>query len=140
MSSFPRIHGPCPYLDRLDTIVDHGFCRKCRRDVHDLTVMDEQERADFVAGCGDACVSYTMSAKPAVAAALIAASAAVLVAPEAISAKHPATRSHQHQPPRPVPVPRVQIRLGGIIAPPPASQQAGSGRPVAPPGRARKPD
>jgi hypothetical protein len=119
MASFPRIQGPCPYLDRLDAVIDDGFCRMCRRDVHDLTAMDERERADFVANCGDVCVSYTMQVKPAVAAALIAASAAVLVAPEATLAKHPAIRAHPQHQPRPVQPPPVLLRTAGIIAPPP---------------------
>jgi hypothetical protein len=69
-------------------VIDGGFCRMCRREVHDLTAMDERERADFLGQRGgDACVSYTMNVKPVLAAALIAASAAVLAAPgEALAA------------------------------------------------------
>ena len=123
MASFPRIQRQCPYLDRLDTVINEGFCRICRRDVHDLTGMDERERADFVAGCGDVCVSYTMNVKPVLAAAMIAASAAVLVAPEATAAKHQASRAHRQHQARPVQVPPVMVRTAGIIAPPPVGAQ-----------------
>ena len=119
MASFPRIQRPCPYLDRLDAVVDVGFCRMCRREVHDLTGLDARQRADFAAGCGDACVSYTMAVKPALAAALIAASAAVLVAPEAALARHPPSRGHhQHHRSRTVQVVPVIVRTAGLIAPP----------------------
>jgi hypothetical protein len=118
MTPFPQIQHPCPYLDRLDAVIDAGFCRMCRREVHDLTAMDGRERADFLAvRGGDACVSYTMSVKPALAAALIAASAAVLAAPDpALAANHQAGRSHQRQ--RPVQVPTIEIRTAGVPAMP----------------------
>ena len=118
MSPFPRIQSPCPYIDRLDSVIDGGFCRMCRREVHDLTAMDEQERADFLAACGgDACVSYTMNVKPALAAALIAASAAVLAVPAAaLAVDHQPGRHHQRQ--RPAQVRTVPIIVaGGITAP-----------------------
>jgi hypothetical protein len=123
MIQFPPIQRPCPYIDRLDAVIDAGFCRMCRREVHDLTAMDERERAGFLAACGgDACVSCTMNVKPAVAAALIAASAAVLAAPAAaLAADHQAARSrphHSHQRQRPVQVRPVTIMVAGGIAPP----------------------
>jgi dihydrodipicolinate synthase/N-acetylneuraminate lyase len=123
MTPFPQIQRPCPYLDRLDTVVDAGFCRMCRREVHDLTAMDERERAAFLAACGgDACVSYTMNVKPALAAALIAASTAVLAVPAAaLATDHQAARSRHHQPnhrQRPVQVRNVPIMVAGGIAPP----------------------
>ena len=113
MTPFPPIQRPCPYLDRLDAVIDAGFCRMCRRDVHDLTAMDGRERADFLAACGgDACVSYTMNVKPALAAALIAASAAVLAVPDAALAE-----AHRHRQ-RPVQARNVPILVaGGITAP-----------------------
>ncbi|MEA3030715.1 MAG: hypothetical protein QOG13_2040 [Sphingomonadales bacterium] len=126
MIQFPPIHRPCPYLDRLDAVIDAGFCRMCRREVHDLTAMDERERAGFLAACGgDACVSYTLEVKPALAAALIAASAAVLAVPgAAVAADHQAARSrphhphHTHQRQRPVQIRPVAIMVAGGIAPP----------------------
>lgn len=116
MSLFPRIERVCPYLDWLDEAMDGDFCRMCQRTVHDLTDMDRSERKAFLAACGgDACVSYTTYVKPAVAAALVAASAAVLVVPEAAMAQQ------QHKP-RHATAPRVRqaeyipVMLGG--APP----------------------
>jgi hypothetical protein len=63
-----------------------------------------------------------MVVKPALAAALIAASAAVPAAPDAaLAANHHAGRSHHRQ--RPVELPHVLMRLAGvpapIVAPPP---------------------
>ena len=117
MTPFPRIQGPCPYIERLDTIIDGGLCRACRREVHDLTAMNARQRTDFLKGCGgDACVSYTMTAQPALAAALIAASAAVLAAPQAaLAANHRSGISHDRQ--RHVRVAPVAITLAGVPAP-----------------------
>ncbi|MBO9713150.1 hypothetical protein [Sphingomonas sp.] len=79
---FPRIERTCPYLDRLDSVMDGDFCRMCERQVHDLTDMTRAERADFLRACGgDACVRYTTYLKPAVAAAMLAASTAALATP-----------------------------------------------------------
>lgn len=122
MTPFPPIQRPCPYLDRLDSVIDAGFCRMCRREVHDLTAMDDGERAGFLAACGgDACVSYRLNVKPALAAAMIAASAAVLAAPQAALARDQhLSRSHQRQ--RPVQVRNVPIVVAGGIGPPPIEQ------------------
>jgi hypothetical protein len=119
MTPFPPIQRPCPYLDRLDAVIDSGFCRMCRREVHDLTAMDERERAAFLAACGgEACVSYRLNVKPALAAALIAASAAVLAAPGAALAKDDQLGRSDHRQ-RPGQVPTVPIIVaGGITAPP----------------------
>jgi dihydrodipicolinate synthase/N-acetylneuraminate lyase len=117
MTPFPPIQRPCPYLDRLDAVIDAGFCRMCSRDVHDLTAMDGSERTEFLAARGgDACVSYTMNVTPALAAALIAASAAVLAAPDAaLAANHQAARHHHR--PRPVYQRPVSIVTAGLIMP-----------------------
>jgi dihydrodipicolinate synthase/N-acetylneuraminate lyase len=138
MTPFPPIQRPCPYLDRLDTVIDVGFCRMCRRDVHDLTAMEGPERAAFLASCGgDACVSYTMNVKPALAAALIAASAAVLAAPDpALAASHQAGRNHHGQ--SPVDVPTVMVRTAGIPAMP-VVEPARDPIPPPPPAETRKP-
>jgi hypothetical protein len=143
MAHFPAIQRPCPYLDRLDSVIEGDFCRMCRRDVHDLTFMDDRERADFLAACGgDACVSYRMKVKPALAAAMIAASAAVLVAPEAaLAASHHAGRSHQRHRQRPVQVQPVMIQVaGGIMPPEPLRGPVPPPSPPAPPVRPQKPD
>ena len=132
MTPFPPIQRLCPHLDRLDEVVDAGFCRMCRHEVHDLTAMDERERADFLASrTGETCVSYTMNVKPALAAALLAASAAALATPAAaLAASHQAGRSHhRHRPPIVQPVP---VALAGMIAPSDADRPS-TPRPPPPP-------
>ena len=116
MSLFPKIERVCPYLDRLDEAMDGDFCRMCKRTVHDLTDMTDPERAAFLTACGgDACVSYTAYVRPAVAAALVAASAAVLVIPDtAMAQRHKARHGHVQRVRQP---PLVPVMLGG--APPP---------------------
>jgi hypothetical protein len=118
MSLFPKIERVCPYLDRLDEVVDGDFCRMCKRTVHDLTGMDDGERAAFLGACGgDACVSYTAYVRPAVAAALVAASAAVLVIPEAgIAQRHEPMQTRVPRPPQP----EVPVMIAGGIMPIPA--------------------
>src|SRR6186713_1341425 len=117
MTPFPPIQRTCPYLDRLDAVIDAGFCSMCRRDVHDLTGMDARARASFLTACGgDACVSYTMNVKPALAASLIAASAAVLAVPDpALAEGHQLARSHHRS--APARVSHVPIMVVGGIAP-----------------------
>jgi len=102
MTLFPKIARPCPYIDRLDSIMDGDFCRMCKRDVYDLTAMDEAARAAFLAECGgEVCVRYTVWMKPAVAAAALAASAAVMSG-VAVSAEPPVRKA-------------VPVVLGGAI-------------------------
>jgi hypothetical protein len=127
MTPFPKIQRVCPYLDRLDGVIDAGHCRMCRRDVHDLSAMDEPERAAFLAACGaETCVSYRLDVKPAVAAAMIAASAAVLAVPAAAAAASHRSVRHHHRPSL-APFRTVPIRTAGMIAPvsppPPPSPQ-----------------
>ena len=145
MTPFPKIQNSCPYLDQLDTVIDGGFCRMCRREVYDLTAMGRRERADFLAACGgDACVSYTLNVKPALAAALIAASTAVLAVPAAaLATDHQAARSRHHQPnhrQRPVQVRNVPIMVAGGIAPPIHPQGPVLPPPTAPQHPPQKPD
>ena len=105
MALFPKIASPCPYLDRFDSIMDGDFCRMCKRQVHDLTAMGDDQRAAFMMECGgQACVSYTMWMKPALAAAALAASAGVVVGLD--------TALAQTQHPD-----RAMVRLAGMVAP-----------------------
>ena len=140
MSLFPKIERVCPYLDRLDEAMDGDFCRMCKRTVHDLTDMSDPERAAFLTACGgDACVSYIAYVRPAVAAALVAASAAVLVVPEAAMAQ----QRHKVRPAHAVrvlpPPPLVPVMLGG--APPPMPVPEKPTPPEQPPAQAAiKPD
>lgn len=121
MSLLPWVQRPCPYLDRLDAVMDGDFCRKCRREVHDITDLDEAERAAFFESCnGNACVRYRFDAIPAAAAALIAASAAIAAVPAAGAAPSSHHARRIPHPPRPIPIHPVPMMTAGIIAPPPA--------------------
>ncbi|MBN8500406.1 MAG: hypothetical protein J0M19_04570 [Sphingomonadales bacterium] len=74
MAIFPRIQSPCPYRDNLAAIMDGSFCRMCKREVHDISGLSDAERQALVASCKDEiCVSYTVAAKTAVAAAALGA-------------------------------------------------------------------
>lgn len=74
MAVFPRIQSPCPYKDRLGEVMQGDFCRMCERQVHDITAMSDAERIALVAGCKDEiCVSYSLTAKTALAAAALGA-------------------------------------------------------------------
>jgi hypothetical protein len=75
MARFPKIHSPCPYLDRLASIMDGDVCRMCKRQVHDLSVMSDVQRDAFLKSCAgrDVCVSYRI--RPALVGAALAAAA-----------------------------------------------------------------
>jgi hypothetical protein len=137
MSLFPKIARTCPWLDRLDEAMEGDFCRMCQRTVHDLTEMDDGQRAAFLTACGgDACIKYTAYVRPAVAAALVAASAAVLVPVPAMAQRQgagPQTHRPHVAPPRARRhrEPPVAVVLGG--APPLPVMLAGEPVPVDPP-------
>lgn len=79
MAVFPKIQGSCPYQDNLSAIMEGDRCRLCKRNVFDLTDMDDAGRRAFMAGCsGDVCVSYRI--RPAIAAAALAAAVSALPA------------------------------------------------------------
>ena len=116
MSLFTPIQRPCPYIDRLDSVMEGDFCRMCKRQVHDLTDMDEAQRTAFLAACGgDACISYRMNVKPAIAAALVAASVAALIAPDPALARKPGV-SRPHRPPRVPRPPRIEPMVPIVTA------------------------
>lgn len=74
MALFPRIQSPCPYKDQLGEVMQGDFCRMCERQVHDITAMSDAERIALVSGCKDEiCVSYSLTAKTALAAAALGA-------------------------------------------------------------------
>ncbi|HYI39319.1 MAG TPA: hypothetical protein VE053_03265 [Allosphingosinicella sp.] len=76
MPIFPRIQSPCPYKSDLAAVMDGDMCRMCKRNVFDLTAMDDGERLAFLAGCEEeVCVSYRIPMRAALAAAALAASA-----------------------------------------------------------------
>jgi hypothetical protein len=139
MSLLPLIQRPCPYIDRLESVMAGDFCRMCKRQVHDLTDMDEAERTAFLAACGgDACVSYRINVRPAIAAALLAASAAALVAPDpALARRHGVSRPHQ--PPRVPRPPRIEMVPVVTAGLPPPVYQPPQIEPVPPPPEAPPP-
>lgn len=74
MATFPRISRRCPYQQRRAAAMDGGLCTLCDRAVYDLTGMDDEGRAAFMAGCAeDVCISYRL---PKAAAAIAAAAMA----------------------------------------------------------------
>lgn len=74
MSLFPRIQSPCPYSDRLDQVMTGSHCSMCDRDVIDISALSDAERMALIAGCdGEICVSYSVAAKGALAAAALGA-------------------------------------------------------------------
>jgi hypothetical protein len=80
MALFPKIES-CPYVDRFDQVMDGDFCRMCKRQVHDLTDMDDSERIAFLASCGgEACVSQRFPVRPVMAAAALTVTAALVMA------------------------------------------------------------
>lgn len=86
MARFPRIQSPCPYVDRLDAIMDGTTCRMCAREVIDIGAMSDDTRVAFLRSCTQpVCVSYRLPLRPALAAAALAASA--IVAPTAAAAQ-----------------------------------------------------
>jgi hypothetical protein len=85
MARFPKIQSPCPFKDRLASIMDGDVCRMCKRQVHDLTAMSDGERDTFLRSCagGEVCVSYRL--RPTLVGAALAAAA--VCAPVAAAAQ-----------------------------------------------------
>ena len=134
MSLLPWVQKPCPVLDRLDAMMDGDVCRLCNREVHDITGLDYAERAAFFEACnGNACVRYRFEAGPALAAALIAASAAVAI-PAAATPQATHHSRHVPHPPRLVSPPQVEMVTAGVIALPPAPPR----QPEAPPVKSKR--
>lgn len=78
MPFFPKITRPCPVADDLASHMKGQHCTLCKKDVHDLTHMSDQERRVFLGQCqGEVCISYSMPAKAVFAAAALAASGAL---------------------------------------------------------------
>lgn len=92
MAIFPKIQSPCPHKDELASLVDGDICRVCDRQVHDIGVLSDDERAGFLKACtGEVCVSYKLRLRPALAAA---AAVAALGAPlAALAQQTPAVES-----------------------------------------------
>src|SRR5690349_3365138 len=83
MAVFPKIQSPCPYKDEtyFAAMLDGDFCRLCKRQVVDLGDWSDGERMAFLAGCTEeVCVSYKLPSRPALVAAALTASIAMLPA------------------------------------------------------------
>ena len=87
MALFPKIQSPCPYKGQLSAIMDGETCRLCKRQVFDLTAMNDDERVAFMKGCtGEVCVTYKFPVRPVLAAAVVVAAMAAPVAAAACEA------------------------------------------------------
>jgi len=76
MALFPKIQSPCPYQANLAAIMDGDMCRMCKREVVDLTAMDDVGRVAFFGDCAtEVCVSYRVPIRSALGAAALAAAA-----------------------------------------------------------------
>src|ERR1700733_14476860 len=76
MAIFPVIQSQCPYKGNLSDIMDGDVCRLCKRQVFDLTDMNDRARVAFFKDCSsEICVSYRLPAKVALAAVIAIASA-----------------------------------------------------------------
>jgi predicted Fe-S protein YdhL (DUF1289 family) len=112
MGLFPKIQSPCPYKDNLSAVMDGDFCRMCKRNVVDLTAMDDKDRVAFLSACEtDICVSYSLPIKRAAkAAALVTAAAAIssmpIAAQEAAPAAHDMAAEESYE--------DMDIIVGGI--------------------------
>ena len=77
MAIYPNIQSPCPYAGELSAFMDGDVCRKCNRQVFDLSDMSDDGRIAFVSACHkEICVTYKFSLKSAAAAAIAVAALA----------------------------------------------------------------
>ena len=76
MAVFPKIQSPCPYQANLAAIMDGDMCRMCKRQVVDLTAMDDAGRVAFFSDCEtEVCVSYRVPIRSVMGVAALAAAA-----------------------------------------------------------------
>ena len=58
---FPQIDSPCPLKSLQLSTSGNTHCSHCKREVHNLDSMNEQQRQDFLLSCDDkVCVSYSV--------------------------------------------------------------------------------
>ncbi len=58
---FPQIDSPCPLKSLQLSGSGNTHCSHCKREVHNLNLMNEQQRQDFLLSCDDKiCVSYSV--------------------------------------------------------------------------------
>lgn len=92
MAIFPKVQSPCPYKANLSAIMDGSMCRMCKREVVDLSGMNDAQRVALIEGCDEeVCVSYTLPIRQTVAAAMMGAAltAAPAYAQDAHGAQEP---------------------------------------------------
>jgi hypothetical protein len=76
MAIFPKVQNPCPYKGNLSEVMDGDFCRKCEKQVHEITDWTDDQRLALLHNSpGEVCVSYKLPVGTAIAAAAIAAAA-----------------------------------------------------------------
>lgn len=87
MALFPKIQSPCPYKGELSAIMEGDTCRLCKRQVFDLTHMDDAARVAFMKACtSEVCVTYKFPVRPVLAAAVVAVAIAAPMAAAACEA------------------------------------------------------
>lgn len=84
MALFPKITQPCPYKGDISDIMDGTMCRQCKREVHDLTHMSDQQRATFLEECetDEVCVKYYLPRAAVLVATSLLTTQAVLAQPD----------------------------------------------------------
>jgi hypothetical protein len=61
---FPKLTSPCPAKISSLPSGEKNFCTLCSRKVHNLNLLTEEQRVDFLKSCsGDVCVAYTVQRK-----------------------------------------------------------------------------
>ena len=87
MALFPKIDSHCPYKGEFSAIMEGDTCRLCKRQVFDLTHMDDAGRVAFMKGCAsEVCVTYKFPVRPVLAAAVVAVAIAAPMAAAAADA------------------------------------------------------
>lgn len=60
MAKVPVISSPCPFRWNRAPAPGQDFCGQCQRQVHNLDLMSNEQRVEFIQSCkGEVCVSYT---------------------------------------------------------------------------------
>lgn len=61
MARVPVVESPCPIVGKQLPAGATEHCSRCERTVHNLDLMSERERREFMSGCsGKVCVAYTV--------------------------------------------------------------------------------
>jgi hypothetical protein len=61
MARVPVIESPCPIAGKQLPSGASEHCSRCDRSVHNLDLMSERQRVEFMSGCsGKVCVAYTV--------------------------------------------------------------------------------